>query len=180
LSFVPSSAPTSSDEGSQNGHASTPTGPGPITLAFSFLPDYRLDLSVRSLMGTRSRLQDVPKIAQLVDARIHSWLDERCVEPRYQEIVLPNLWPRRKNTRGGDEAIDDDEEDTGAGTGAGATREPITPPRQVRDSSTLEVRMAAEGNKLLAAEGRAHEGLRQRPLRSTSSNENLKIPGQFI
>ncbi|KAJ9643021.1 ERMES complex subunit mmm1 [Coniosporium tulheliwenetii] len=78
--------------------------PGPPTsLAFTFLDDYRLDLSVRSLLGSRSRLQDIPKIAELVESRLHAWFDERCVEPRFQQIVLPSLWPRKRNTRGGDE-----------------------------------------------------------------------------
>ncbi|KAH8598063.1 hypothetical protein B0O99DRAFT_684120 [Bisporella sp. PMI_857] len=76
----------------------------PTTLAFSFLDDYRLDLSIRSLVGSRSRLQDVPKIAQLVEARLHTWFDDRAVEPRFQQIELPSLWPRKKNTRGGEEA----------------------------------------------------------------------------
>ena len=95
--------------------ASTPSGAPqqppsttPTTLAFSFLPDYRLDLSVRSLVGSRSRLQDIPKIAQLVESRLHAWIDERCVEPRVQQVVLPSLWPRKKNTRGPGSA--DDEE----------------------------------------------------------------------
>lgn len=58
---------------------------------------------MRSLLGSRSRLQDVPKIAQLVEARLHAWFDERCVEPRFQQIVLPSFWPRKRNTRGGTE-----------------------------------------------------------------------------
>lgn len=91
ISFTPSSPPHTS----------------PTTLAFSFLDDYRLDLSVRSLLGSRSRLQDVPKIAQLIEARLHTWFDERCVEPRFQQIELPSMWPRKKNTRGGEEAGDD-------------------------------------------------------------------------
>jgi maintenance of morphology protein 1 len=82
---------------------SNPSHPSPTTMAFSFLDDYRLDLSIRSLVGSRSRLQDVPKIAQLVEARLHTWFDERCVEPRFQQIALPSLWPRKKNTRGGEE-----------------------------------------------------------------------------
>lgn len=57
-------------------------------------------------MGSRSRLQDVPKIAQMVESRLHRWFDERAVEPRFQEIALPSLWPRKRNTRGGDEALD--------------------------------------------------------------------------
>jgi maintenance of mitochondrial morphology protein 1 len=83
---------------------SNPGQPSPTTMAFSLLDDYRLDLSIRSLVGSRSRLQDVPKIAQLVEARLHTWIDERCVEPRFQQIALPSLWPRKKNTRGGEEA----------------------------------------------------------------------------
>jgi len=79
----------------------------PTTLTFSFLPDYRLELSTHSLLGSRSRLQDVPKISQLVEARLHDWFDERCVEPRFQQVVLPSLWPRRKNTRGGDVDVDE-------------------------------------------------------------------------
>ena len=82
----------------------SPMNASPTTLAFSFLDDYRLDLSIRSLVGSRSRLQDVPKVAQLVEARLHTWFDERCVEPRFQQIELPSLWPRKKNTRGGEEA----------------------------------------------------------------------------
>ena len=50
-----------------------------------------LDLSVRSLIGSRSRLQDVPKIAQLVEARVQAWFEERVVEPRVQVVGLPGL-----------------------------------------------------------------------------------------
>ncbi|TQS38714.1 hypothetical protein Golomagni_00774 [Golovinomyces magnicellulatus] len=72
-------------------------------LTFSFLNDYRLDLSIRSLVGSKSRLQDMPKIAQIVEKRLHAWFDERAVEPIFQQIELPSLWPRKKNTRGGEE-----------------------------------------------------------------------------
>ncbi|KAL4941448.1 maintenance of mitochondrial morphology protein 1 [Aspergillus oleicola] len=88
-------------------------------IAFSFLPDYRLDLSVRSLIGSRSRLQDVPKVAQLIEARVHSWFEERVVEPRVQVVGLPDLWPRmgRTGVRTGDES------DTGSNT---ASRSPMS------------------------------------------------------
>ncbi|KAI3336551.1 hypothetical protein HD806DRAFT_474034 [Xylariaceae sp. AK1471] len=86
---------------------SNPSQSTPTMMTFSFLDDYRLDFSIRSLVGSRSRLQDVPKIAQLVEARLHRWFDERAVEPRFQEIALPSMWPRMKNTRGaGDEGFD--------------------------------------------------------------------------
>jgi maintenance of morphology protein 1 len=118
LSFIPSSSPpstsapsptttkhprTSSSTSDQRRPSSSSGHPPhrPTTLAFTFLDDYRLDLSVRSLVGSRSRLQDVPKIAQLIESRVHAWFDERAVEPRFQQIVLPSLWPRKHNTRGG-------------------------------------------------------------------------------
>ncbi|KAK0952292.1 ERMES complex subunit mmm1 [Friedmanniomyces endolithicus] len=99
---------TPAQEVKNEGHPLNPTGSSPTTLTFTFLDDYRLDLSVHSLIGSRSRLQDVPKIAQLVESRIHQWFDDRCVEPRFQQIVLPSLWPRKRNTRGGDPGDHDD------------------------------------------------------------------------
>ncbi|KAF3399810.1 Maintenance of mitochondrial morphology protein 1 [Penicillium rolfsii] len=93
----PNSAPQASDPGAapdQNPPKSSPKS----NVAFSFLPDYRLDLSVRSLIGSRSRLQDVPKVAQLVEARVHAWFEERVVEPRVQVVGLPDLWPRMGRT----------------------------------------------------------------------------------
>ena len=99
ISFLPSHpTPASTPLGAAAAPHQAPSTT-PTSLAFSFLPDYRLDLSVRSLVGSRSRLQDIPKIAQLVDSRLHAWIDERCVEPRVQQVVLPSLWPRKKNTR---------------------------------------------------------------------------------
>ncbi|KAK4461452.1 maintenance of mitochondrial morphology protein 1 [Cladorrhinum samala] len=92
-------------------------------MKFTFLDDYRLDFSIRSLLGSRSRLQDVPKIAQLVESRLHRWLDERCVEPRFQEIALPSMWPRKKNTRGGDETIADVEKSISKVKGAEIAKE---------------------------------------------------------
>jgi maintenance of mitochondrial morphology protein 1 len=153
---------------------------------------------VRSLLGSRSRLQDVPKIAQLVEARIHAWLDERCVEPRVQQIVIPGLWPRKKNTRGGEEEdVDEDEEAIADETESEG--EPSSGTRGARgmravatDGGSLEARMATEGQKLLAAEGRGppqsgreqsadEEGVKRRnpTVRKNLSTENMRIPGQF-
>lgn len=143
----------------------------PTTLAFTFLDDYRLDLSVRSLVGSRSRLQDVPKIAQLIESRVHAWFDERVVEPRFQQIVLPSLWPRKRNTRGGkdevdDEAVDDIDEvilDPEAESEAEETPvKPRTRPTpytlpKTPPPPTIEARIEAEGAKLREAEIRAGE-----------------------
>lgn len=145
LSFSPSSHPNPSNEPRNDGHPLNPTGHSPTTLTFTFLDDYRLDLSVHSLIGSRSRLQDVPKIAQLVEGRLHAWFDERCVEPRFQQIVLPSLWPRKRNTRGGDEAVDD----SAADSAEAKSEAPAERPKSRKENATTEERVRdwAKANK---------------------------------
>lgn len=184
LSFIPSSSPPSTMAGSPDTKAKPrpsfdaerPTSSSglpphrPTTLAFTFLDDYRLDLSVRSLVGSRSRLQDVPKIAQLIESRVHAWFDERAVEPRFQQIVLPSLWPRKQNTRGGaseDAAAEkeaDDEELAISGVEDDDVFAASTTPATMRPTSykvptpvSQESRLEAEGAKLRDAEVRAGE-----------------------
>lgn len=72
---------------------------GGTALMFSFSPDYRLEFSVKSLIGSRTKLQDVPKISDLVDSKLRNWFSDRCVEPKFQVVRLPSMWPRSKNTR---------------------------------------------------------------------------------
>lgn len=186
VSFIPSSSPpptatssptaakhSSSDPERPSTSSSNATPHRPTTLAFTFLDDYRLDLSVRSLVGSRSRLQDVPKIAQLIESRVHAWFDERAVEPRFQQIVLPSLWPRKHNTRGGatkDVANDnDDDDDEGIDLGSDSDDNDPTLIAGLRpfapSAATLEERIEAEGAKMREAEIRAgvrkaapHEG----------------------
>lgn len=175
LSFIPSSSPPSTSTNTPNPehHRSNSTASStspphrPTTLAFTFLDDYRLDLSVRSLVGSRSRLQDVPKIAQLIESRVHAWFDERAVEPRFQQIVLPSLWPRKHNTRGGatedveaseadlDEEVILEEEEDGGYT--------LPVPPQLRHPSAASTSLEAEGAKLREAEIRAGVRKQERP-----------------
>jgi maintenance of morphology protein 1 len=188
-STTTTSATTSTSPHRPESSNSTPPPHRPTTLAFTFLDDYRLDLSVRSLVGSRSRLQDVPKIAQLIESRVHAWFDERAVEPRFQQIVLPSLWPRKRNTRGG-EGVDGEGEEGGLvtpGGGDGDGREAdgdgrlgahggseardFAPSREMPSSfvhraaaaptQTLEERIEAEGAKLRDAEIRAGERKRE-------------------
>ncbi len=135
-------------------------------LAFSFLDDYRLDLSVRSLVGSRSRLQDVPKIAQLVEARLHTWFDERAVEPRFQQIELPSLWPRKKNTRGG--------EDTGSEPSSVSRAKGKEIERDLREEARREVE--AEARVRAELERAEQEGLR---MRRRSRVEEYAMPGSM-
>ncbi|QDS69832.1 ERMES complex subunit mmm1 [Venturia effusa] len=183
LSFIPAAH-------SSSGCDTEDQSSSPTTLSFSFLPDYRLDLSVRSLVGSRARLQDVPKIAQVVEARIHQWFDERCVEPRVQQIVLPSLWPRKKNTRGSEDPPSDEEEEDEERDDTTLADTPVAKMRaDTPVDGSLEARMAEEGKKLREADGRAPidetptknpEGLRRRPLhRAMNSMQGIRLPGGY-
>jgi maintenance of morphology protein 1 len=147
----------------------SPLNSSPTTLAFSFLDDYRLDLSIRSLVGSRSRLQDVPKIAQLVEARLHTWFDERAVEPRFQQIELPSLWPRKKNTRGGDEPAS---EPASMSKAKGKEME-----RDLREEARREVEAEARGRA--ETDGVEQEGLRWRRRARGESFADYAMPGSL-
>ncbi|KAM0340349.1 hypothetical protein ACHAPU_010562 [Fusarium lateritium] len=123
---------------------SNPSQSTPTRMIFNFLDDYRLDFSIRSLLGSRSRLQDVPKIAQLIESRLHRWFDERAVEPRFQEIALPSLWPRKKNTRGPDDGLAEGSIPVGRSKGKDAGRDQREESRggdaEIRDRGTIRQR----------------------------------------
>lgn len=162
----------------------SPTTGSPTTLAFCFLDDYRLDLSIRSLVGSRSRLQDVPKIAQLIEARLHTWFDERCVEPRFQQIELPSLWPRKKNTRGGEDL------DTGSEAGLGRARSRDVE-RDLREEARKEVE-AETGVRVgrsrlgvsldvpdVGLDGGSEDGLRFRRRSRGRARDEYSMPGSM-
>lgn len=75
------------------------------TMTFTLQPDFALEVSIRSLIGSRSRLQDIPKISQLVESRLRHWLCDRVVEPRYQKVDIPSLWPTKSKTNASDGTV---------------------------------------------------------------------------
>ncbi|ODA82720.1 hypothetical protein RJ55_01229 [Drechmeria coniospora] len=145
---------------------SNPSQSTPTMMTFSFLDDYRLDFSIRSLLGSRSRLQDVPKIAQLVESRLHRWFDERAVEPRFQEIALPSLWPRKKNTRGPDDTMTEMVGSIGRAKGKELGRELRDEARR-RDVTTDEELMDAAPT------------LKHRRPHIATSEDDLPMPGSL-
>ncbi|KAI5479368.1 dimethylaniline monooxygenase (N-oxide forming) [Pseudohyphozyma bogoriensis] len=61
------------------------------TVHFSLHPDFTLDLSTTSLLGSRAKLQDVPKVEQLILARLRGWITDRVVWPGRVQVGLPGL-----------------------------------------------------------------------------------------
>ncbi|KAI1102591.1 hypothetical protein F4804DRAFT_262184 [Jackrogersella minutella] len=157
---------------------SNPSQSTPTMMKFSFLDDYRLDFSVRSLVGSRSRLQDVPKIAQLVESRLHRWFDERAVEPRFQEIALPSLWPRKRNTRGGDDPLEGSASSTTSGSaGKGKGREIA---KELKEEARKEVRAEAAAGQRRDLSPPDHLRYRRvRGQRDGSSTGEYSMPGSL-
>lgn len=64
----------------------------PSKLMILFSPEYRLELTVKLLIGSRAKLQDVPKISSIVESQLRNWFSQRYVEPQSFQVNLPNLW----------------------------------------------------------------------------------------
>ncbi len=92
----------------------------------------------------------------MVEAKLHSWFDERCVEPRFQQIVLPSLWPRKRNTRGGDEVLSQE----------------TAVERDLKEEARREVEAES-----MARRERDLEGLRRRGIRS---DHDYEMPGTML
>ena len=71
---------------------------GGYYLMFSFSPEYTMDFEIESLIGSTTKLENIPKISDIIQYQIKKWFVERCVNPRFQFTRLPNVWPRTKNT----------------------------------------------------------------------------------
>ena len=92
--LLPTAAPTppSASAGSKSSHM-PPQPRSRHQLHFSLHPDFALEASASSLLGSRAKLQDIPKIEQLLISRLRGWIMDRFVWPRYWSLTLPNLVP---------------------------------------------------------------------------------------
>ncbi|WWC87517.1 uncharacterized protein L201_002407 [Kwoniella dendrophila CBS 6074] len=57
----------------------------------SLLPDFHLNLKTTSLLGSRAKLQDIPKLEQLILSRIRSVIQDRFVHPAHLSLALPRI-----------------------------------------------------------------------------------------
>lgn len=109
-------------------------------LHFSLHPDFALEASATSLLGSRAKLQDIPKIEQLLISRLRGWIMDRFVWPRYWSLTLPNLVPSPAAARAGEEATDNTDAHL-SGTvvnGHAAGTDSPTAPGQMKVGSGIE------------------------------------------
>lgn len=73
---------TREDEGS---------GARPVEARVSLSPDYVLDMHVSTVLGSQSRLYDIPKVEELLLGRIRGALHDALVAPNAWHVTLPSL-----------------------------------------------------------------------------------------
>ena len=69
---------------------------GQTFITFSFSPSFSLEFQVHSMIGGRSKLEDVPKLGQLVESTLQKRFADRCVYPNFEKIKLPMKWASNK------------------------------------------------------------------------------------
>lgn len=67
-------------------------------ITVSFAPNFSMEFRVNSLIGARSKLQDVPKLGQIIENTIRKRFTDKCVRPNYQKIRLPQVWQSQDRT----------------------------------------------------------------------------------
>ncbi|VEU20750.1 DEKNAAC101584 [Brettanomyces naardenensis] len=76
------------------------SGDTKTALMFSFAPDFRLEFEIKSLIGSKAKLEDMPRIGSLVENILRNWFIDRCIEPRFQTIKIPSAWKGEKVSEG--------------------------------------------------------------------------------
>lgn len=107
----------------------TPESPTPHqSIQLSLQPDFSLSVTTTSLLGSRAKLQDLPKIEQLVGSRLRQAIAERVVWPRFFSVGLPSLGVGIARSPGGEDEDDFVLVDKEAGFGETLMKEVIPPP----------------------------------------------------
>lgn len=52
----------------------------------SIRPEFALEVAVKSLLGSRSMLHDMPRMGQLVESALRKWVTDKLVIPGYREF----------------------------------------------------------------------------------------------
>ncbi|KAG0243957.1 ERMES complex subunit mmm1 [Actinomortierella wolfii] len=64
-------------------------------ISISTLPDFELEFGVQSLLGARTKLEDVPKVTDLITSKLRGFFIDRCVSPNGRDIAMPTFWAKR-------------------------------------------------------------------------------------
>lgn len=76
-------------------------------ISISSYSDFVLDLKVRSLIGSRTKLEDIPKLTDLIQTKLRNVYIDKLVYPTFVKIKVPNIWKDKL-----DEELDDNDDGT--------------------------------------------------------------------
>lgn len=57
-----------------------------------------LDLKVQSLIGSRTKLEDIPKLRDLIQTKLRNVYIDKLVYPTFVKIKVPNMWKDKMDT----------------------------------------------------------------------------------
>ena len=80
------------------------TTPESSYILVSALPDFILEFNVQSLIGSRSKLEDIPKITHIIISKLRNAFCEKFVYPNFEKIKIPDLWSANKNSKNSEES----------------------------------------------------------------------------
>jgi maintenance of morphology protein 1 len=60
--------------------------------AVSILEDFMLEFEVRSLLGHRTKVKDLPKLTSLITAKLRSVFVDELVWPSFKRVYIPELF----------------------------------------------------------------------------------------
>ncbi|KAF7720875.1 ERMES complex subunit mmm1 [Apophysomyces ossiformis] len=64
-------------------------------IAISSYSDFVLDMNVRSLIGSRTKLEDIPKLTDLITTKLRNLYIDKLVYPTFVKVKVPNMWEQR-------------------------------------------------------------------------------------
>ncbi|RHZ81115.1 hypothetical protein Glove_123g156 [Diversispora epigaea] len=67
------------------------TTSGSSYIVVSVLPDFILEFDIQSLIGSRSKLEGIPKVTQIITSKLRNIFSEKFVYPNSMKIELPPL-----------------------------------------------------------------------------------------
>ncbi|KAI8057784.1 hypothetical protein BDF22DRAFT_662361 [Syncephalis plumigaleata] len=67
-------------------------------VAISVAPDFTLGFAVKSLIGHRTKVRDLPKVTELIAMRLRAVFAQSMVAPNRRVFSVPDLWPKSFST----------------------------------------------------------------------------------
>lgn len=135
-------SPTASDALDSPPLPALPASDSASALSVSLHPDFILELATTSLIGSRAKLQDIPKVEQLIVGRVRAWVIENLVWPKVRTFPLPTLRQRKftPSAAAGDEQhevppVDSLRPPTGADSPSSPSEADTSAERQLREST---------------------------------------------